>query len=77
MTRLRGLPAGPERPFVCPWCAARFIVRRGEESLEEHWRLSQECSRNRGVSNQTQSKYNVRDAEVPGLALSDREDRDA
>ena len=78
LTALRGLPAGD---FVCPWCGDRFqrrwIASDGVLSLEEHWRISQTCSANRGVNNQTQSKYNVRDSEIPGLRLPDTEDRDA
>jgi hypothetical protein len=81
MTILRGLPTGPERPFVCPWCGSRFerrhIASDGVWSLEEHWRRTPECSANRAVNNPTQSKYDIQDAEIPGLVLPDREDRDA
>jgi hypothetical protein len=45
---------GAPRPFVCPWCASRFLVRQG---LSEHWRASPECRRNRNVSNSTPTKY--------------------
>lgn len=53
--------AEPREPFVCPWCGAsfarRFIASDGVYSLEEHWRVSPECSSNRAVNNPTQSKY--------------------
>lgn len=42
--------------FVCTWCAASFQTHAG---LERHWNGSPLCKRNKGVSNQTQSKYNV------------------
>jgi hypothetical protein len=80
MADLHSLPAGPDRPFVCPWCGAkfdrRFIASDGVESLEEHWRASAICSTHRAVNNPTQSKYDVVDHET-GLRLVDREDRDA
>lgn len=74
--RLRAIggPVGDLR-FVCPWCGARFADRVGPASLEQHWGDQPECRRNRGVNNQTQSKYDVRDD--LGLRLPDRGDRDA
>jgi hypothetical protein len=50
--------ATPDRPFVCPWCAGRFLVRQG---LSEHWRENPECRRNRNVSNPLQTKYGAAD----------------
>lgn len=70
-----------EHPFVCPWCgttfARRWIASDGELSLEEHFAKNPECSANQLVNNPTQSKYDLRDPDMPGLTLPDREDRDA
>lgn len=45
-----------EATFACTWCAARFLTR---QALTGHWATSPRCKRNRAVSNQTQTKYNV------------------
>lgn len=73
--------AGADRPFVCPWCGAKFAVRHQSElgrgqSLEDHWRANPECAANRNTNNPTQSKYDAVDRPA-GLRLVDREDRDA
>lgn len=44
----------PRYNFVCPWCGT---TRETREGLDEHWRLSRSCGKNKNVSNQTKSKY--------------------
>jgi hypothetical protein len=60
-----------EATFVCTWCAARFLSRT---ELEEHWKASKKCFRQRNVSNQTQSKYRDVSAKppMPGQPTLDR-----
>jgi hypothetical protein len=40
--------------YVCTWCALPCASR---VALEAHWEAEPDCARQRGVSNQTQSKY--------------------